>query len=74
MLKLALVCVTTRIVLRKKSCEVLHYRRQDHVQSDSQMPLSFIANRLQVLSHPHFDHNSIHRIALILVDVLLQHN
>ena len=53
MLKLALVRVTTRIVLRRKKCEALRCGRQDRVQNDLQMTLSLIANRLQdALSRP----------------------
>ena len=74
MLKLALFPVTTRIVLRKKKavrlCTV-GVKTRCRAMADVVL---LNCESFTRCSHPHFDNNSFHRVALIFVGVLLRHN
>ena len=74
MLKLALVRVTTRIVLREKNWEAWRYRRQIHSQRAIADAIFLNCESFTKCSRPNFDNNSFNRVALILVEVLLHHN
>jgi ribosomal protein S14 len=73
-LKLALSRVTTRNVLRGKNpvklCLVTVKTTRRAIANAVALNYESFTRR----SHAHLDNNSFHRVALIFVDVLLQHN
>jgi hypothetical protein len=73
-LKLALVRVTTRIVLRGKKAVKLSPEIVNATFTAIAVAVVLSCESFTGCFHPHFDNSSFRRIAPIFVEVLLQHN